>query len=185
MLGDRGARREEDAHLRRDVQTAPPSRTAELPPGARAAFAGTILFGGAHALASLSWGLGSTALLGTIGAGAVELREEAPWWVFAMLIAVGVAKLAGVAVPIANARGRLPRPRLWRTLSWIGAVGLIAYGSGYAVIAHLALSGMFGTPDDRPGLVGHAYLWDPLFALWGLCLATALWLTRPTREQRG
>lgn len=144
----------------------------------RAAYLGTIVFGGLHALASLYWGLGGRRLLETIGQGAVELRDEAPWWLFPMLLLVGVAKVAGVLVPIANARGLLPRPRLWRGLSWVGAIGLILYGGGYAVLAHLTLAGRFGEVGDRQGLIGHAYLWDPLFLAWGLCLALALALAR-------
>lgn len=149
--------------------------------GARFAYAGTVLFGGLHALSSLYWGLGGRALLETIGQGAVELRDEAPWWLFPMLLIVGVAKAVAVAVPIANAKGLLPRPRLWRALSWLGAVGLIVYGGVYAVVAHLALTGRFGAATDPMGLAGHAYLWDPLFLGWGTCLAAALFLTRRTR----
>ncbi|MDO5663061.1 MAG: DUF3995 domain-containing protein, partial [Brachybacterium sp.] len=113
-------------------------------------------------------------LLDTVGVGALELRENADWWVFAGLLLIGAAKVIAVLVPIANARGLLPWPRLWRTLSWIGAGGLILYGGVLTVVAHLALAGAFGEVADRPGLVGHAYLWDPLFAVWGLSLAVAL-----------
>ena len=31
---------------------------------------------------------------------------------------------------------------------------------------------------DRLGLMGHAFLWDPLFALWGIALAAGLVLSR-------
>ncbi len=142
------------------------------------AYLGTVLFGGLHALASLYWGLGGRWLLETIGQGAIELRDEGQWWVFLMLLLVASVKVAGVLVPIANARGLLPRPRLWRVLSWLGAVGLIVYGGTNTLLAHLALTGRFGEVDDRQAMVGHAYLWDPLFLAWGLSLAAALILDR-------
>lgn len=144
----------------------------------RVAWGGTVLFGGLHALASLSWGLGGTWLLDTVGQGAVELRRDASWWVFAVMLLIGLLKIAGVAVPIANARGLLPLPRLWRVLSWLGALGLTAYGVVLTVVSSLALAGLFGPVEDRRGMVGHAYLWDPLFAAWGLCLVAALLLER-------
>ncbi|MDO5492678.1 MAG: DUF3995 domain-containing protein [Nesterenkonia sp.] len=140
----------------------------------RSALAGTIIFGGLHAASSLWWGLGGRALLGTVGEGAVELREQAPWWVFAGLLTIGLLKLAAVAVPILHLRGALPRPRLWRVLCWCGAVGLIVYGGVHTVLALTALAGAFGPVHDPEGLMGHAFLWDPLFTLWGVCLAVAL-----------
>lgn len=145
-----------------------------LNPWARLGCGGTILFGGLHALSSLYWGLGGPALVETVGQGAVELRREAPPWLFVMLLGVGAVKAIAVAVPIANARGHLPWPRLWRVLSWLGAVGLVVYGGGYTVLAHLALAGAFGPPSDPVGLRGHGFLWSPLFAAWGLSLLLAL-----------
>ena len=166
-------------------------RTAARAPGrdrawrrARPAYLATAILGGLHALSSLYWGVGGRALLDTIGEGAVALREAAPWWLFPMLILVGVAKLAGVAVPIANARGLLPRPRVWRILSWAGAIGLIVYGGAYMLMAELALAGGFGEVDDRRGLEGHAWIWDPLFLAWGLALVIALPLDRPAPGRR-
>lgn len=150
----------------------------------RLAWAGTVVFGGLHALASLSWGLGSTWLLDTVGQGAVELRRDPAWWVFAGLVLIGLLKIAGVAVPIANARGLLPLPGVWRVLSWLGALGLLGYGVALTVTSWLALEGRFGPVQDRRGLIGHAVLWDPLFAAWGLCLVVALVLEGRRRPGR-
>lgn len=150
----------------------------------RIPYLGTILFGGVHAASSFYWGLGGEWLLETIGQGAVDLRQEAPWWLFVMLILIGIAKLVCVIMPLANSKGLLPKPRLWRFLSWLGAVGLILYGGAYSTLSHLSLAGQFGDVDDRQGMIGHAYIWDPLFVAWGVCLAIALWLDRAsTRGQ--
>ncbi len=35
-----------------------------------------------------------------------------------------------------------------------------------------------GNDFDRAGMVGHAHLWDPLFALWGIAALIGLWHTR-------
>lgn len=159
--------------------------------GSRVAYLGTMIFGGLHALSSFYWGLGGRWLLDTVGQGAVAVREEAPWWIFVMLLIVGLAKVAGVLVPIANSRGLLPHPKVWRALSWLGALGLMVYGAGYMVLAHLALAGRFGEAADPRGLWGHAYIWDPLFLAWGVSLALALLLERvstartaPAHDQR-
>lgn len=146
-----------------------------------AAWVGTVVFGGLHALSSLYWGLGGTALVETIGRAAVELRADPPWWIFPALVLVGLLKVAGIVVPLAATNGRLRPGRVWRSLSWVGGLGLVLYGGVYTVVAHLALAGLFGEVEDRPGMLGHAWLWDPLFLLWGACLLVALATTRPTR----
>ena len=34
---------------------------------------------------------------------------------------------------------------------------------------------------DRPAMIGHALLWDPLFLVWGATLLASLWLSRTPR----
>lgn len=149
-----------------------------LPKGARVAYLGTVVFGGLHALASIYWGLGGRVLLDTVGESAVEMREQADWWIFAALLLIGLAKAIAVAIPIANAQKMLSHPKVWRALSWLGAFGLIAYGGVYTAAAHLSLAGWLSGAQDLNGLRGHAYLWSPLFLAWGLSLAIALLLDR-------
>ncbi len=135
---------------------------------------GTILFGGIHAASSLYWGLGGDALVETVGQGAAEWKQDSPLLVPIVLIPLGLAKATAVAVPILNSQGRLPWPRLVRAASWLGAAGLVLYGGAYATLSWLSLSGRLGEVEDRVGLLGHAYLWDPLFVAWGLSLVLAL-----------
>lgn len=139
-----------------------------------AAVAGTL-----HAAASLYWATGGTWLLDTLGARAVETFEPIRW----VLWPVGLLKLAAALVPAwLHACDRLSRP--WRVLCWAGAVLLIAWGGANTVVANLVLLGAFspGGDIDRPGLVGHAVLWDPLFLVWGLALAIGL--RRVSRARR-
>ncbi len=61
---------------------------------------------------------------------------------------------------------------------------LVVYGSVYASLSTAVLTGVITVPGqvDRPGMLGHAALWDPLFAVWGATLVVGLWLTRTPHE---
>lgn len=162
-----------------------PERRRRIPALAKAGYLGTILFGGLHAASSLYWGLGGDVFVETVGQGAVEWKESAPFLVPLVLIPIGLAKTVAVAVPILNSQGRLPARRLLRIASWLGGGALILYGGAYAALAWLSLAGRFGEVQDVQGMQGHAYIWDPLFALWGASLLFALTFDPRPREQDG
>lgn len=89
-------------------------------------------------------------------------------------------------MPLVLARpgGALPRSRrAVRALSWVSASVLIAWGGANTVVSNLVLAGVVTVdgPIDRPAVVGHAWLWDPLFLAWGVLLAVGLWLSRSRR----
>lgn len=44
------------------------------------------------------------------------------------------------------------------------------------IVANLVLAGMIppGLGYDRPGMIGHAFIWGPLFLAWGVALAAGL-----------
>lgn len=138
--------------------------------------------GGVHAIFSLYWAVGGSWLLDTVGQGAVQLQREHPLAATALLLPVTAVKVGGATLPIVVER--VPRAPLFRRLirfvSWIGGCFLIAYGAAYASMATLVLHGVLKPAGevDRRGMVGHAYLWDPLFAAWGVALVVGLWLTR-------
>lgn len=135
-----------------------------------------------HAAVSAYWAFGGWWLLDTVGQEAVRLVQDEPFQARLVLAGVTLAKLAGVAVPLGLERGVLPLPRGWRLLSWIGGIGLVLYGSVIALVSATVLMGWI-VPEgeiDRLGLIGHATLWNPLFALWGGALLVWLWGTRPS-----
>lgn len=137
--------------------------------------------GGIHAGFSLYWAVGGSWLLDTVGEGAVRLQRTHPWGAAGLLAVVGAVKAAGAALPVlveGMPGGRLRR--LIRFMSWIGGSFLIIYGSVFAVMSTAVLAGKITVPDgiDRRGMLGHAMLWDPLFAVWGTTLVVGLWLTR-------
>lgn len=158
------------------------SRPVPRPPGIgvlalwSAAVAGLV-----HAGFSLYWALGGRWLLDTVGAWAVDLARDRPAEAAIGLLAVTCAKTAGAMLPVLATTGRAPWPGLWRGLAWCGAVVLIAYGALNVVVSGLVLAGVIvpSGGHDRAAMIGHAFLWDPLFLLWGLFLLVGLSLTRP------
>lgn len=79
-----------------------------------------------------------------------------------------------LCAPISSTQltGKVPWPRLWRTISWAGAVLLLLYGGANTAISNAVLTGLIRPEDgyDRLAMMGHAWLWDPLFLLWGVVL---------------
>jgi hypothetical protein len=129
-----------------------------------------------HAGFSLYWALGGDWLLPTVGQWAVRLAEERPVQAGLTLAVVGVVKLLGALLPLWWAAGRLAPRRAWRWLFTAGAVVLVVYGGLNVAVAWAVLTGVIHTPDgiDRTAQLGHATLWDPLFLVWGICLALGL-----------
>lgn len=131
--------------------------------------------GGLHAAASLYWMVGGTWLLETLGSTVLETFEGRRW----LLLPVVVVKAAGAAVPLFMNSWPRELRRLTRAVSWVGATLLVVWGGAGAIVANLVLLGVIDTgPIDRPAMIGHAWLWDPLFVVWGVSLAVGLWRTR-------
>lgn len=134
-----------------------------------------------HAAFSAYWALGGTWLLSTIGAIAVDFSRREPLESGLMLGAVALVKLLAALIPVAVDAQRMPWPRAWRAICWVGGPGLVLYGLVNIVASGAVLLGIL-VPEggyDRDAIIGHALLWDPLFLLWGLALTGWLWLTRP------
>lgn len=133
-----------------------------------------------HAAFSLYWAVGGQWLLDTVGRWAVQQSALAPRRTGLILALVGLAKIAAALLPVALAYNRLRGPRFWRAACWAGAVLLVLYGGANTAVSHAVLSGLV-RPDtgyDRAAMIGHAWLWDPLFLLWGAALLGYLLLSR-------
>lgn len=142
--------------------------------------------GSIHAASSVYWALGGTWLLDTVGDWAVDMVEESPLGAGLLLGLVAIVKAAAAVVPVLVERGRMPRPRLWRALCWVGAPLLVLYGGTNVVIGAAVLSGLI-TPDggyDTAAMLGHVLLWDPLFLVWGVALSGWLVLTSDRRRRQ-
>ena len=139
-----------------------------------AAAAGTV-----HGLFSLYWAMGGGWLLESLGADLIETFADSRW----LLLPVGLAKIFAGLLPLMLERWGWPASHLSRSACWIGAIVLVLWGGANTIVGNLVLMGVI-TPEggyDGPGMVGHAWLWDPLFLLWGASLMLALALSRQRR----
>lgn len=141
------------------------------------------LAGLVHACFSAYWAVGGRWLLATVGQWAVDFSAEHRLRAGLVLGGVALVKLLGATIPVAVAHGMLPWPRLWRGISWVGGVLLLAYGAANTAAGLLVVTGVIRPESgyDAAAMAGHAFLWDPLFALWGGALIGFLWLSRTRR----
>lgn len=143
-----------------------------------AALAGTV-----HAFFSLYWAIGGDWLLETLGERIVTTFADMRW----VLVPVGLIKLVAALAPLWLDRRGWPLRPLTRGLAWLGGAVLVVWGGLNTVVGQLVLAGAI-RPDggyDRPGMIGHAWLWDPLFLVWGLALLVYLAATRRRRGREG
>lgn len=137
------------------------------------------VLGVTHGVCSIYWGLGGHWLVATLGERIVSDFAGYRW----TLIPIGLAKIGFALLPLLLAAYRWPARRWGRSLCWLGAIGLALWGGINTVIGNLVLSGVI-RPDggyDHDAMAGHAWLWDPLFLLWGLCLGVGLAAGRTDR----
>ncbi|WP_022909141.1 DUF3995 domain-containing protein [Aestuariimicrobium kwangyangense] len=151
------------------------SKGAGLPGPSRWLVAATVL-GGIHAGFSFYWAAGGTALAWSLGSDLVKSFHGREW----LLAPIGAIKVIAAVAPMALALWGWPARRLTRSACWLGASVLIVWGGLNTVVANLVLAGAIEPQSgfDRPGMIGHAWLWDPLFLLWGAAVATGLFATR-------
>ncbi|GGM26304.1 hypothetical protein GCM10007977_029380 [Dactylosporangium sucinum] len=147
---------------------------------------GAAVAGLTHAGFSLYWALGGRWLLPTVGQWAVTAAREAPVTAGLLLIVVAALKCAVVIIPLAAGRRPLPRPGAWRAFAWLAAAVLTGYGALNSIVAWLVLGGVLRPEGgyDREAMIGHAYLWDPLFLAWGALLGAGLLTGSRDRRKR-
>nr|WP_285318355.1 DUF3995 domain-containing protein [Pseudarthrobacter sp. lyk4-40-TYG-27] len=133
-----------------------------------------------HAGFSLYWALGGQWLVATVGQWAVQLSVEAPLEAGLVLGLVGIGKLLAATIPVVVAYDRMPWRRFWRAVSWAGGLLLVSYGGVNTVVSSAVLGGLIHPSGgyDLNAMIGHAWLWDPLFLLWGTALVISLWTSR-------
>lgn len=138
------------------------------------------VLGVVHAGFSLFWALGGTWLLGTVGQWAVQLLQDSPVAAGIGLGAVAVVKVLAALIPVGVEYGRVPGRLFWRGVSWVGGVGLVVYGGVSSGVSSAVLAGWIHSEGgyNHDSMVGHAYLWDPVFFLWGCALVGSLSLAR-------
>ena len=147
---------------------------------------GAAVAGLTHAGFSLYWALGGRWLLPTVGQWAVTFARDAPLAAGFLLIMITAVKCAVVIIPLMASRRPLPRQRAWTAFAWLAAIVLTGYGALNSVVAWLVLGGVVQTRGgfDRQAMIGHAYLWDPLFLVWGLLLGAGLLIGGSGKRKR-
>lgn len=169
-------------HGRRPVAHAVPDGRQRV---ARAAVLVAAVAGLLHAASSSSWALGSRWLLPTVGGWAVEAGERDPVGSGLLLGGIGAVKTVAALLPLGLDRGRVGWAPFWRTVCWVGGAFLVVYASVTIAVSVAVLFGMIRPEGghDEAAMIGHAFLWDPLFLVWGLALL--LWLLASRRRRSG
>lgn len=141
------------------------------------------VLGTVHGGWSVYWALGGTWMLASVGQWAVDAAAEPSVQVTLGLWAVAAVKLIAAWVPLLAQRGVLPGLGLWRFLTWAGGAALVVYGLLNVIVSGAVLAGWV-VPQGAVNIEaqqGHAYLWGPLFVIWGLALLIGLWHSRRAR----
>lgn len=129
-----------------------------------------------HAAFSLSWTAGGTLPVWSLGDDLVESFRGREW----LLVPIGIAKLVAAVAPLALVRwGWLARVAA-RFACRMGAFVLVVWGGLNTIVGSLVLAGVVRPESgfDRSGMIGHAYLWDPLFLVWAAAVTTGLIASR-------
>ena len=139
-------------------------------------FVAAAALGIVHAAFSLYWAAGGTLLVWSLGDDLVESFRGREW----LLAPIGVVKLIGAVAPLALVRWGWPARVGTRSACWLGALVLVIWGGLNTLVGNLVLAGVIRPESgfDRSGMIGHAYLWDPLFLAWGAALTIGLIASR-------
>jgi len=149
---------------------------------------GALLLGVLYAAVSVYWGRGGTRLLNTVG-GTLETQGRAgnPMLIAVVWLAVCLKLCAAVIGLVAL---RAPARRGWglvRTVGWSAGGVLFLYGFVLTVVGMLVQLGVIATTAEanRQALRWHAYLWDPWYLVWGICVLSAMVASRPRHRVTG
>ncbi|WP_166973336.1 DUF3995 domain-containing protein [Brevibacterium atlanticum] len=135
-----------------------------------------------HAGFSLYWALGGQSLIDTLGSDIADFFSTRQ----ALLGAVGIVKIIAACAPLALGIFEWPHPMVTRGFCWAGGGALVVWGGANTVIGNAVLlgAGDDSRTVDRVAMAGHAWLWDPLFLLWGTLLLIALAVGVPRHSTR-
>lgn len=134
------------------------------------------VLGVVHAGFSFYWATGGTLLVWSLGGELVESFRGREW----LLAPIGAVKLIGAVAPFALAWWGWSARMGIRSACWLVALVLVAWGALNTVVGNLVLAGVIRPESgyDRSGMIGHAYLWDPLFLAWGAAVMIGLIASR-------
>lgn len=141
------------------------------------------LAGGVHTAITLHWALGGQGLLWTMGDAFIAKFSSMMWVLYPLALVKGVGAFAPLWL---QDHAWWPAPRLTRALYWGASGVLLIWGGLNTIVSNLVLFHVIHPADgyDRPVMIGHAWIWDPLFVLWGVGLLLGLRGSRDARASR-
>ncbi len=139
--------------------------------------------GGVHTGITLYWAIGGRALLWTMGDAFIAKFASVMW----ILYPLAAVKAVGAFGPLwFQSHQWQPSRSLIRLVYWCASVVLLIWGGLNTVVSNLVLFGIIrpSAGYDRPVMIGHAWIWDPLFVVWGLGLLLGLTRTRTASNRQ-
>lgn len=135
------------------------------------------LVGLVHAGITFYWATGGQFLLSTVSDRATSIFDGNEQWLYP----VGAVKALFALLPFFYLLMRR-RLRKARVVLGIGALVLILWGGINTVTANLNFFGVLDTGAEGNELIGHAFVWDPLFFVWGMAVVVFLVSTRKLKD---
>lgn len=125
-----------------------------------------LIAGSLHSLATFYWAFGGNLGLATVGEWTIEFKENYGTKFLIVLLFVGGFKLSATWIPIIL---NFKENKLISIIAYIGGTILFIYGSLNTISGWLKLLGVISV-NFKLSIIGQAFIWDPLFLLWGLGL---------------
>ncbi|MCD8794868.1 DUF3995 domain-containing protein [Staphylococcus gallinarum] len=133
-----------------------------------------LIAGSIHSLFTFYWTFGGNLGLITVGDWTIQFKQNYGTKFLIILLFVGIFKLTATWIPyILNFKEN----KLIIIISYIGGIILFIYGGLNMISGWLKLLGVIDV-DFKLSIIGQAFIWDPLFLLWGLGILIFLNATR-------
>lgn len=135
------------------------------------------LVGLVHAGVTFYWAAGGQFLLSTVSDRATSIFDGNEQWLYP----VAALKALFALLPLLYLLMR-QRLRKARIILGIGALVLVLWGGINTVTANLNFFGVLNSGAEGNELIGHAFVWDPLFFIWGMAVVVFLVSTRKLKD---
>ncbi|TDM07502.1 DUF3995 domain-containing protein [Macrococcus lamae] len=137
-----------------------------------------LIAGTLHSLATFYWSYGGELGLATVGEWTFKLKQQYGNRILIGLFFLGLFKLAATWLPAILYKKEVKALRL---ISYAGAVILIVHGGGNTIVGWLKFLNIIPRKNTLSE-IGQAFIWDPLFLIWGCSLLLFLLSTRVRRN---
>ncbi|WP_017547681.1 DUF3995 domain-containing protein [Salinicoccus carnicancri] len=129
-----------------------------------------LIAGTLHSIATFYWSFGGEIGLLTVGQWTLGMKERYGYTVLAGLFVLGLFKLAAAWMPFILYNND---NKLLEIISYVGGGILVIHGGVNTVAGWLKILGVLPR-QYALSEIGQAFIWDPLFLLWGAGLIVFL-----------